>query len=58
MLEATASGAALREGVNVRELLCNWGLVDIRPDKIVVRLSSLQQPPLIRVIDRANWTMT
>jgi hypothetical protein len=58
LLEATASGAALREGVNVLELLCNWGLVDIRPDKIVVRLSSLQQPPLIKVIDRASWTMS
>ena len=57
MFEITSSGAALRTGVTLGALQCNWGLLDIDSTTIRVQLSQLGMAPRTRTIDRQSWTM-
>jgi alkaline phosphatase D len=57
LFDATSSGAALKTVVTIGTLQCNWGLVDITPDRVVVQLSQLHLKPRTRTIDRATWQL-
>ena len=57
LFEATSSGAALRTGVTIGALQCNWGLLELTPENVVIELSQLHMPPRKRVIDRRTWKL-
>lgn len=56
LLEVTSSGAALRRLVNYLKRVRNWGLLDIGPKTIGVRLTGLEGTTEV-AIDRASWTL-
>jgi len=57
LFEATSSGAALRTGVTIGALQCNWGLLELTPENVVIELSQLHMPPRKRVIDGRTWKL-
>lgn len=54
--EATSSGAAVKDLVVVGAMRRNFGLVDIDPATVTIRLFSDNVPNTPRTIDRASWT--